>query len=203
MMPINPFRFFLAQIGQKEEFENSRQMIISKSDFPKGDWIQLGEMSWRTGAIGKKTERGSRARQKGTYTFWRSFKLQGTEFGLWSEIIPYASRQDAQDVVPELHNMAEVNTRSNAILLSEREIKALELRGTQRVSFHEQETIRNDISEFVRIIVASVDNVAFIMMASGDENILDWPDVLELGQLQVSKIQNGLSNPIYGRAPSV
>ena len=196
---MNRFKFLLAQMGKREEFENSRAMILDVSDLPYGDWKQIGEKSWRTGSVGNKTDRGERAHQVGTFTFWRSFRLRNNDFGMWVEIIPFASESDAREAVPELRSSIETNSRSNATVISESQVDSINLPGSDTARFWKQETSRGEGPEYVKLAIGSVNCVVFILALSGSDAEDDWEDFCSIGMAQIDKIRSALDNPKYRR----
>jgi hypothetical protein len=167
-------------------------MLLEISDLPKGEWFILGERSWRAGPFSSKNERQRRARRAGGFLAWRSFKLTEPYRGLWVEVIPYATTEDAEDGVRSQTASFEQNSRATVKVTEEYMVNGLEIAGAPAVWAYEKKTIGPRGVGIVRYLAWNVQHVEFIVCYSNDGDLWSWDEISTIARSQAEKIRKVL-----------
>jgi hypothetical protein len=179
-------RFFVGQFGDRALKEKTREMLLGSSDLD-GDWTLLGERSWRTGALGWRSEIARRARRAGTFTARCAFN-QGPYRGLFIQVFCYATPGDAEAKLSDVFSRL-IYTKAKRKLHARAGIEIPE-------GFSKQWQIKEIVSETKKglgsqkLIAGSVSSVVFLVAASGyDEGGWEWEDVGSIATAQAAKIE--------------
>lgn len=186
--------YFLAQFGNRLERKRSRAMLLEIADLPVGNWKVLGDLRYRTGSRGEQGEVALRARQAGSFTAWRSFKLETPGGGFWTELIPCASREDAESAVP-VHRAAGVkNPKFKGTVTEDRVIDDQQIPGVAVTLISEQLTVTDNGPGSTRIVAGNIGRVYFVLYFTRRGGVWPWSEVTSIAASQASKIRKVLGD---------
>ena len=186
-------QFGLAQLGRKPEKDKSIAVLISADGLPSDGWKVLDQRTWRIGSVGSSTPWGDRAHEAGGIVAWRSF-AQGESRWLWTQVLPYASPEDADSALQALPGPGSFmkNLRSQVQPTAEpRLLLDFEIPNTDGSLAIEQETDGPRGPTASRIAAGRVGSTVFACAFSGVEP-WPWTEVVEIAALQARQIRDEL-----------
>jgi hypothetical protein len=187
-------RWLYAKLGQKvEPTRRSLAMLPAASDLPGDGWTLLDEATWRTGRLGKATEWGIRARALGSVTAIRSFE-QKTESrrGLWAEVMPLASEDDAAEALNDLPNRFVRNPRSKVTFTTEHQASGVMVPGTASTWAYERNGTSAAGDSAERIVAGTVGRIQFVVDVSGLGEAWPWDEVVSIAGDLVHRISQSV-----------
>jgi hypothetical protein len=169
-------------------------MLLEVSELPQGEWTIIGELAWRSGFFGgKKGGMNKRTRKAGGFIAWRSLKLASPHRGLWLEVIPYASKEDAEMAVPLQVEASQENHRVKVTLRESRVLDNYVIREADTSWVCERDTTTLKGPNVSRYVVGNVERFVFMLAATayGD----GWPldEVALMASTQANKIRGVLT----------
>ena len=141
-----------AQLGRKPGKERVLSLLLEVPDLPGDRWAVKDQRTWRTGQTSHPSEAAVRARAAGSITAWRSFEQKGISRGLWVQVTPAVSGEDAQAFVKDMPNRFVKNPGALVGVRSERTIEGTQIPGADDIWCYEQETtaLKGDADRHVR-----------------------------------------------------
>jgi hypothetical protein len=187
--------YFLAQFGNRRERKLSRSMLLEIADLPEGIWKVVGDRLWRTGARGEQGEVVLRARQAGSFTAWRSFKLETPRGGFWTEVILCASSEDAELLVPGNRTTAIKNPKFKGTAGELRVIEDQQIPGVAIARITEQLTVTDDGGPgSTRKVAGSIGRAFFVIYFTRRPGEWQWSEVTSIAASQAIKIRKNLGD---------
>jgi len=185
-MDLRRLQFMKAQIGAGNDLALAG--LLGPADLPGGPWRVRDQRTWRTGEIGPRTAWGQRARQAGSVTAWRGFRDKTTRRGIWIQVIPLASAEDARSVLAEAGERVLRNPRGRGRLVSERDVTVEPFPGASAVWAREQHVEDRDGPATVLLLAGTVRHHVVIVCLGG-RPAFDWPSASELAALQAARLE--------------
>jgi hypothetical protein len=187
--PMSNGEYFLAQFGNRLERKRSRSMLLDVGDLPTGNWRILGDRRWRTGAMGERGELAERARKAGSFTAWRSFRLEANRKGFWTEVISYANKSDAEAAVP-LHRASLVkNPKFKGTVTEDRVFDDFSIPGVSVSMVSERSNVTDQGLGSTRFAAGCVGRTYFVVACSQRGSYWSWEEVSSIAALQADKIR--------------
>jgi hypothetical protein len=175
--------------NDSSERKKSLVMSLNPEELPGRGWAMLGERIYRSGSIGPDGDRAKRSRQAGGVAVWRSFELDAPHRGLWSQVAPYASADDAESAVPILLSIAEKNPSFVGRVVEERKNDELTIANVNHLYAVERITVENrGGAGGTKYVVGSIDRIIFVVACSQYGDGWEWSEVASVAELQARKI---------------
>ena len=181
--------------GGKQARRRSFSLLLETRELPGDEWRMLGERSWRTG-VGFRTEAARRARQARTITVVRYFKCPARSRWLWVEVIPYANTGDAQTAVSHFESMLSPNPYSVAKATIEHRVEGVDIPEISEPWLYEQAGSRKKLKASSLLIGGNIEQIAFVVCASGPDRAWAWEDVVPIATAQSLKLKRALPNNV-------
>jgi hypothetical protein len=186
---MNAFEYLIAQFGSSSKRRISKAMVLDLADISGLDWTIQSQFSWRSGLVRNSSERDKRARKAGLFIAVRAFKTNVPGKGVWVEVMPFVSQEDAEASVSKLFATARRNPKSEVTTIEIKVIDDLEVPGVRNTFVQEASTTGEIGNGAERSIAGSVDNIAFIVSCYYPGNEWPWGEVNSLATLQAEKIR--------------
>lgn len=188
MAVLRRLRWVKATLGSKPGSRAVLDTLLAADDLPGGGWEQRDERTWRTGEAGPETSWAIRARDVGSVTAWRSFERRDGSQGLWCQLTPLASPEDAASALVDLPSRMLANLRADVEVVASRAVAPPVVPGAEHVWAQEQTTLGSRGEGVVRFLAATVGEQLFAVCAAGDEGWA-WPGIIGLAQVQAARIK--------------
>jgi len=179
-------------------------MTLSLADLPGRGWTQVGEKSWRVGSTipREKSDATRRAHQARLYSATRYFAKDGLEWGFWSQVAEYVSREDAASKVSSLP--AQILS-SHGRTLRTQTMLDWRVPGVEGPLVFEQSSAGKDGSFLGQYAGGLVGNVVFVVACTTTQfgrrdeptERWPWPELIDVASLQakkIARIQNELTH---------
>ena len=167
-------------------------MLLTLDDLPGEGWRALDERTWRTGRGGTRTDWAKQARDAKSITAWRSFEQVGEQRGLWCEVVPLASQEDAEAALGAVPEMGLRNLGAKVRLTNRREVAVPPPAGGSRVWAREETTEGANGIGRALYLAWSYQQMLNILACSGGEDRWDWPQVQALAEAQTTRVEAAL-----------
>lgn len=191
---MNTLKVLISQWGNWSQRQESKAMLLEPSELPGDGWKVSGGRSWRPGFDDYRDERSQRARLTGEYISLRYFEQPKNLRWLWTQVLPFASEEDAIDALPHLPGRMNRN--------SERAFAESKIIGDLRVADVAHSIVFEESSTGLagpgvgKYVCGNVNHIVFVVGCAmlGDE--WPWSDVIVLAELQARKVESCLYQAI-------
>lgn len=178
-------RFLFSQLGRKPGASEVLQQLLSVEDLDSDRWRRLDERTWRTGSQAGDQAWARRAAATGSITGWRSFKAAGR--GLWIQISPMASSDDARAALGQAPGLLLKNLRSTVTITESVDAEAPAIPGASDAWAHEQRTTGRDGSG-TSLLLAFVRGNSLVAAGVGGTPPWQWKEFADIMTAQALKI---------------
>ena len=187
-----------AQIGPKRNKKIPLAMLVHSYELPGSDWKSRPPMTLRPFVVGGHDDVAKRARKNGCVAAWKTFDNLLSSRRVKIQVSPLASIEDAKLRIAWFRDLmlagVEHNKRAVEVPLGpefETSPRPHHLEGFA-YSFKRGK----DRVQSFRIIAGRVDEIAYSVACSSDDDEWTWDDVFAIAILQREKIVKGReSNP--------
>jgi hypothetical protein len=192
---MNPLSYGISMLGRWSPRINSLNALLTVSELPGNGWRILDERTWKFSEFPnlKKGETTDRAVKAGGFIAWRSFKRNEPYSGLWVQINPYASVQDAEASIPDNLSQFSKNPAFEGEVGEERPIGEFKLPGIEHATFFERSTSGGRGNSTTRVVCGNVHNAVFVLACSVTGEGLPWEAMISIATKQVKKIEERLA----------
>ena len=183
-----------AKLGRKAGASRSLGYLPNVADLPGEGWRLLDESTWRTGwMLDKSSERAVRARKIKSVSAARSFEQYvssvGVLGGLSVQVAPYATEEDALDVLSRPKNVTS-NPRSKVRKTDERSVDWIRVEGSPSIWAYEMETLGPKGEGVARHLMGTAGRIVFGLTAAGSSEMWSWEEVVSLAESIVLRISH-------------
>jgi hypothetical protein len=182
------FQFRLAQVAFPKIKREALAAVIDAHELPGAGWTVMDARSWRTGALGAPTEESKRARLAGSITAIKSFEQSRSSRWTFVEVIPFASADDAETMLPKLKDGFLANPRAEVSVTQEGWVEGVELPPDLFALAYEQLTIGNGRPGSTKYLFARASNTALVVCCSAFDDSWTWEEVGAIGVLQADRL---------------
>jgi hypothetical protein len=192
---VNILEVGISKFGRWSKRISSLNMLLAPGELLGQGWHVIDERTWRYGSYINRIEGeiSDRAEQAGGFIAWRSFSKSKTRTGLWEQVIPYASKQDAEDSIPQDLTRFKGNMRFKGTIVDERTVDGLTLPSVQHVRFFEQSVSLGERSSLTRCVTGNVDYIVFTVVVTESDETLGWDRVLTVANSLADKIAKNVT----------
>jgi hypothetical protein len=184
----------IAGLGRKPGKQIALGMLLDIRNLPGDEWQVVKERSWRTGVVGKSTDRSRRAREIRSISVERMFH-RGVPLGtITLGIYPYASIADAQSAVRDSRVDLMGYRPMNAKVTSEATIEDLRMSGIDNPWALEQHIEERSGSGLRRLTRGNVDRFVVGLGSFAHGQGWAWEDLIPVVAAQGEKIRQFLSS---------
>jgi hypothetical protein len=186
---MNPLQIALGQIGRSSERKRSLDMLVTTADLPGSGWRQGQEIAWRSGIGSKSAPTARRAYKSGSFTALRRFWKDDPPLGLFVQLIPVATCEDAEYEVRNVRRALVPNRKRDLVRESENEVGTIDTPGVENPLVWEHLNARDDRRGYERFVSARVENVTFLVSAAAWGDGYSWDSLGAIVSAQATKIR--------------
>jgi hypothetical protein len=187
-------KFVVSQAGIKSGKKASLAMLLDVEDLSGGGWKKLDERTWRTGSSESDTERSNRAREIGSITAWRAFERHNSDQSFWVQLVPFASRSDAETAVRDTRENLLPNLRQNVTIASEQSPQDVAIVAVENPWIYEQHTVTDSGQSCTKIVSGRIEQIVMVIACSGTGEGWTWPEVQAVISSQSEKVRRVLGD---------
>lgn len=185
--------YVFAQFGKRSERKRSLSILMNQAELPGQGWRVVDERTWRSGSIGPRSDAAVRSLKAGGVIAWRSFGQKEPPRGVWIQVGPYGTVEDAESAVPELFSRSIKSSRFEGRVSEEKSIVDISIPGVAHAAFIEQSIEGTSVGpRNSKYVVGSVSQYVFGIGCTGRADGWPWAEVLVLASLQADKVANYL-----------
>jgi hypothetical protein len=179
----------VAGYGRKPGKKSSLMMVLDAADLPGDRWTQVQERSWKTGAVGPRSDKAIRAREIGSISVLRKYRLNESRDYFRVQLSPFASKADAASMVRRSHEGFLPLRPATAVVISERVLEGVNIEEVDGAWAIEQSLEEARRLGNRKLVIGSVDRFMFLIDSSAANDGWDWSDVLSIAAIQGKKIR--------------
>jgi len=166
-------------------------MLLESNELPGDHWKVSGESVFRPGHGRRRGGFSQFAGLAGAFTALRFFDQSSPRRWLWIQVYPYATEQDAVDVIPTLPDRMIRNPRLSVI--ERTMIDNFVIRGVSAPLIFEESTTGPEGPGIGRNIAGNVDHVVFMISSFKFGEAWPWDEVTSVAESQANKVRNVLA----------
>lgn len=167
-------------------------MLLDASEFPNAGWRELGEGSWRMGMSRRFGAISRRARRTGACSALRRYRQDKLEQGVFIQVGPYASADDAALMAAQAQ-VAAWHTWTGVERLEESQVDGMAVPDVEDALAWEHRNARGGYIGYQRFISGRVSNVVLVVAGSAREPGMAWDDLVLITASQASKLRRQLA----------
>src|SRR5271165_1194299 len=186
---MNRAQFLLAQVGRPARRKQSLSVLLTHADLAGDEWRTLGQVAWRMGTQKRLGEISRRSRKSGEFTALRRFRQEDPPRGLFVQVAPFASEEDAAVAAAIEPPSDQWNRWPGVTRLAKRTEAGLEVPSVADVHAWEYQTQRGEYRGYQRIIQGRVDSVLLGISGTAREPGWAWEDLAAVASAQAEKVR--------------
>ncbi len=175
-------------LARPSERRKSLAMLLAPSDLPGTGWRQLGEGSWRMGMSRRFGSISRRARKSGSCTALRRYRQEDPPRGVFIQIGPWASAEDARTVAGQARSAGGM-TWTGVTRLDERQVNDVDVPDLDDSLVWEHRNQRGDFLGYQRFISGRVENVVLMVSGTSQDPGMAWDDLVSIVTSQAEKLR--------------
>jgi hypothetical protein len=168
-------------------------MLLNIKDVPTENFDRRENRSFLTGAGGKNNDDVvKRAREMSSLTVWRMMRSSRSSRSLWVELIPFATRADAEISLTRI--LGDLRGAPLAPRMNNRTVtlENLFLEGVSNYVAMEQSSINEKKGIQELILAGVIDRYEFGMGFGSEDEYWTWDEAVPVIQLQIQKVRQGI-----------
>jgi len=162
-------------------------MLLTIADLPGVGWQQLSESGWRTGITSLRRPASRRAYETGAFIALRRFRQEDPRRGLFCEVLPMATSDDAEYQVR--NGRSGLVRNPGVVRLDERVVKGIEVPGVENPLIWEDTYAQRDLRGYHWNIFGRIETVAFLISGSAIDEGWSWSELVPIATAQAMKIE--------------